>query len=112
MPGSRRAMLLSCRNSVCIGGRDGAYPSEGVFLFPGVPHSPTGRLTHPSLRFAGTPYRRPAAPRGAHLRPGWDSRRDYAQSQSTALHRGAVAAAGGGAGGSARRETRQRQQRQ
>lgn len=62
MPGSRRAMLLSCRNSVCVGGRDGAYPTEGVFLFPRAPHSPTGRLTHPSLRFAGTPCPQPGRP--------------------------------------------------
>lgn len=82
-------------------------PLKGSFFSLERPIHPRGDShTRPSVSRAPL-VRSPAAPRGAHLRPGWDSRRDHAQSQSTALHRGAVAAAGGGAGGSARRETRQ-----
>lgn len=79
-------------------------PLRGSLFSLGRPiHPPGGSHTIPACR--GHPW--PAAPVGAHLRPGRDSGRDQAQPQGAALHRGAVAAAGRRAGGSARRETRQ-----
>ena len=103
---ARDAVVLQ-EQRLCRREETALTPLKGSFFSLGLPiHPRGGSHTRPSVSLAPL-VRSPAAPRGAHLRPGWDSRRDHAQPQSTALHRGAVAAAGGGAAGSARRETRQ-----
>lgn len=61
MPGSRFAMLLSCRNSVCgrrKRGRVGIYPAEGVCFFPRVPHLATWGAHTPRFSLSQVPLAR------------------------------------------------------